>query len=165
MHCCWVARWAHFGRLRGADARDYKSGGRRRRNRSDEGAVDEPAGRVRESSAAAGFACPIAPPMILVVDVPSFGNYDPQSNTLNTPAWEQLTDGERSRFYRLLGPGTSEAAARGEFETGAHHWGPCTRWVIGGRRAVGSSIVTSITRWNSGQTELRLRTGGNVIRR
>jgi len=70
----------------------------------------------------AGFTCPIAPPTILVVDVPSFGNYDPESNTLKTPAWEQLTDGERGRFYRLLGPGTSEAAARAEFETGAHHW-------------------------------------------
>lgn len=70
----------------------------------------------------AGFACPIAPPTILVVDVPSLGDYDPQSNTLKTPAWEQLTDGERGLFYRLLGPGTTEAAARGEFETGAHHW-------------------------------------------
>lgn len=70
----------------------------------------------------AGFACSIAPPTIAVVDVPSFGSYDPQSNTLKTPAWEQLTDDERGRFYRLLGPGTSEAAARGEFETGAHHW-------------------------------------------
>ena len=70
----------------------------------------------------AGFPCPIPPPTILVVNVPSFGNYDPQSNTLETPAWEQLTDDERGRFYRLLGPGTTEAAARGEFETGAHHW-------------------------------------------
>lgn len=70
----------------------------------------------------AGFVCPIAPPTIVVVDVPSFGNYDPESNTLETPAWEQLTDGERGRFYRILGPGTTEAAARAEFETGAHHW-------------------------------------------
>lgn len=70
----------------------------------------------------AGFACPIAPPTILVIDVPSFGNYDQESNTLQTPAWEQLMDGERDLFYRLHGPRTSEAAAREEFETGVHHW-------------------------------------------
>lgn len=75
-----------------------------------------------KAAADAGFVCPIPPPAISVVEVPSFGNYDPQSNTLKTPAWEQLTDDERGRFYRLLGPGTSEAAARGEFEAGAHHW-------------------------------------------
>ena len=70
----------------------------------------------------AGFTCPIAPPDILVVDVPSFGSYDSQSNTLKTPAWEQMTDDERGRFYQLLGPGASEAAAREEFEAGVHHW-------------------------------------------
>ncbi len=70
----------------------------------------------------AGFTCPIAPPTITVVDVPSFGNYEPQTNTLETPAWEQLTEDERGRFFRLLGPGATEAAAREEFETGAHHW-------------------------------------------
>jgi hypothetical protein len=75
-----------------------------------------------KAAVAAGFRCPIAPPDILVVEVPSFGSYDRQSNQLKTPAWEQLTDDERGRFYRLLGPGTSEAAARAEFETGAHHW-------------------------------------------
>ena len=75
-----------------------------------------------KAAAEAGFVCPIAPPALSLVDVPSFGTYIPQSNTLETPAWEQLTDDERGRFYRLLGPGTSEEAARGEFETGVHHW-------------------------------------------
>ncbi len=75
-----------------------------------------------KATAEAGLVCPIAPPIIRVVDVPSFGSYDRQSNTLETPAWEQLTDGERGRFYRVVGPGATEAAARAEFEIGAHHW-------------------------------------------
>ena len=113
----------------------------------------------------AGFPCPIPPPTILVVNVPSFGNYDPQSNTLETPAWEQLTDDEKGRFYRLLGPGTTEAAARGEFETGAHHWVFVHEMGHWWQACRGSSIVTSTTQWNSEQTELRLRIGRNVIRR
>jgi hypothetical protein len=75
-----------------------------------------------KATADVGFTCPIAPPTISVVDIPSYGNYDPQTNTLETPAWEQLSEAERGRFFRLLGPGTTEAAAREEFETGAHHW-------------------------------------------
>lgn len=70
----------------------------------------------------AGFTCPIAPPKILVVDVPSFGSYDPETNTLKTPSWGQMTDAERGLFYRVLGPGATETAARGEFEEGTHHW-------------------------------------------
>jgi hypothetical protein len=70
----------------------------------------------------AGFACPIAPPKILVEDAPSFGSYDPKTNTLKTSGWNRMTDAERNLFFHLLGPGTTEEAARAEFETGVHHW-------------------------------------------
>jgi hypothetical protein len=70
----------------------------------------------------AGFTCKIAPPAIEVVDVPSFGNYEPETNTLKTGAWEQMPKEERGIFYQLAGPGATEAAVRAEFETDAHHW-------------------------------------------
>ena len=70
----------------------------------------------------AGFTCAIAPPKILVVDVPSFGNYEPETNTLKTPAWELMPREEAGIFYRLAGRGADEAAVRAEFETDAHHW-------------------------------------------
>ncbi len=70
----------------------------------------------------AGFKCSIAPPTIVVVDVPSFGNYEPETNTLKTSAWEQMPKQERGIFYQLAGPGASEEAVRAEFETDAHHW-------------------------------------------
>jgi hypothetical protein len=69
-----------------------------------------------------GFTCPIAPPTIEVVDVPSFGNYEPEINTLKTGAWEQMPKAERGIFYQLAGPGASEEAVRAEFETDAHQW-------------------------------------------
>jgi hypothetical protein len=34
----------------------------------------------------------------------------------------QLPQAEKSMFFRLLGPGTNEKAARTEFEAGVHHW-------------------------------------------
>ncbi len=67
---------------------------------------------------AAGFKCPIAPPTIEVRDVASFGNYDPEHNTLTTAAWDQLSDAEKGIFLR----NRTEAAAREEFEIGVHHW-------------------------------------------
>jgi hypothetical protein len=70
----------------------------------------------------AGFTCPIAPPTILVVDVPAFGDYDRKTNTLKIVAWNQMTAAEKNLFYQFLGPGTNEAAARAEFEEGVHHW-------------------------------------------
>jgi hypothetical protein len=69
-----------------------------------------------------GFKCAIAPPTIVVVDVPSFGNYEPETNTLKTGAWELMPKPERRLFYQLAGPGASEEAVRAEFETDAHHW-------------------------------------------
>jgi hypothetical protein len=70
----------------------------------------------------AGFTCPIAPPKIVVVDVPSFGSYDPETNTLKTSSWTQMTEEERGMFFHFMGPNATEAMARGEFEDGAHHW-------------------------------------------
>jgi hypothetical protein len=75
-----------------------------------------------KATVAAGMSCPIAPPKIVVEDVPSYGQYDPEMNTLKTSAWELLSDEEKSGFFRMLGPGATEDAARKEFEIGAHHW-------------------------------------------
>jgi hypothetical protein len=70
----------------------------------------------------AGFTCKIAPPTIVVEDVPSFGQYNPEKNTLRTSAWEQMPQRERGIFYQLAGPGASEEQVRAEFEVDAHHW-------------------------------------------
>jgi hypothetical protein len=70
----------------------------------------------------AGLPCPIAPPKIVVEDVPSFGQYNSETNTLRTGAWEQMSQREHGIFYQLAGPGASEEAVRAEFETDAHHW-------------------------------------------
>jgi len=70
----------------------------------------------------AGFSCPIKVPTIVVVDVPSFGSYNPETNTLRTSSWTQMTDRERGMFFQFMGPNSTEAMARGEFEDGAHHW-------------------------------------------
>ena len=56
------------------------------------------------------------------MDVPSYGSYDAETNSLRTSAWEQLTDEEKSGFFRMLGPGTTAEMARAEFEIGAHSW-------------------------------------------
>ena len=72
----------------------------------------------------AGFTCPIAPPTILVVDVPSFGNYDPESNTLKAACMGAVNGrvrGGASIDCSGLGQARCEAA-RAEFETGVHHW-------------------------------------------
>ena len=74
------------------------------------------------ATVAAGMSCPIAPPKILVENVPSYGSYDPLTNTLKTGAWEQLTDEQKGRFFRMVEPGTTQEAARAEFEIGANKW-------------------------------------------
>lgn len=71
---------------------------------------------------AAGFECAIQPPRIVVKDVPSFGMYDPETNTLTTPAWSQMPKEQSSIFYMIAGSGATEAAARKEFDIGPHHW-------------------------------------------
>lgn len=75
-----------------------------------------------QSVKAAGFACPIAVPPILVEDVPSFGSYDPETNSLRTSAWSLLKPEERQMFYHFMGPNATEAIAKKEFEDGVHHW-------------------------------------------
>ena len=75
-----------------------------------------------KATVTAGFTCPITPPTIVIEDVPSYGSYDEDTNTLKSSAWELLTDEEKGTFFRLTGPNGTEEAARKEFETGAHHW-------------------------------------------
>src|ERR1700733_4546567 len=70
----------------------------------------------------AGFGCPIAVPPVLVEDVPSFGSYDPETNTLRTSAWSLLKPEESQMFYHFMGPNATEAIAKKEFEDGVHHW-------------------------------------------
>ncbi len=71
---------------------------------------------------AAGFRCPIAPPRIVVEDVPSFGQYNPETNTLRTSDWTLLNPREHALFVQLAGPGADEAKVRGLFEVAAHRW-------------------------------------------
>ena len=71
---------------------------------------------------AAGFTCPIAPPKIVVEDVPSFGQYQPEFNTLRTADWALLNPRGKAYFRQLAGPGTDEAQAHSLFETAAHQW-------------------------------------------
>ncbi len=75
-----------------------------------------------QSAKDAGFNCLIAVPPVLVEDVPSFGNYDPETNTLRTSAWSLLKPEESQMFYRFMGPNATEAIAKKEFEDGVHHW-------------------------------------------
>ncbi len=70
----------------------------------------------------AGFTCPIAVPTVAVEDVPSFGNFEPETNTLRTSAWSLLKPEERQLFYHLVGPNATESIAKKEFEVGVHHW-------------------------------------------
>jgi hypothetical protein len=70
----------------------------------------------------AGYTCKIAPPTVVVMDVPSYGNYDVSTNTVQTPAWELMTEREKALMYQLAGPGATEEAARAEFEMDSHHW-------------------------------------------
>lgn len=76
---------------------------------------------VKETSES-GLSCAIGPPKVVIQDVPSFGRYDPDTNTLTSPAWEQMTAEEQARFYKVAGPNARELEARAEFELGVHHW-------------------------------------------
>jgi hypothetical protein len=96
------------------------------KNRTD---VDETRARMTalrdafaESVKAAGFTCSIAVPPVLVEDVPSFGSYDSETNTLRTSAWSLLKPEESRMFFHFMGPDATEAIARKEFEDGVHHW-------------------------------------------
>ena len=65
----------------------------------------------------AGFTCPIAVPSVLVEDVPSFGSYDPETNTLRTSAWSLLKPDESQMFYHFMGPNATEEIARKSLKT------------------------------------------------
>ena len=71
---------------------------------------------------AAGLKCGVEPPKIVLTDIASFGNYDEDTNTVQNPAWTQLSDDERQVFFRLAGPGSDDLAAQRTFERGVHHW-------------------------------------------
>jgi hypothetical protein len=66
--------------------------------------------------------CPIAPPKIVVHAVPSFGNYNEETNSLITPAWHQLSGPEKALFHSLAGPGADDEAVRKNFDMSTHHW-------------------------------------------
>jgi hypothetical protein len=71
---------------------------------------------------ATGFTCPIAAPKIVVKDVPSFGQYNDEANTLRTSEWTLLRPQEKAFFMQLAGPGADEARAQEVFERAAHGW-------------------------------------------
>lgn len=81
-----------------------------------------------KATTASGLTCAIAPPKLVIEDVPSYGSYDPDTNALRSSLWELLQPKERGIFFRMAaaaqgpGPEPDEAAARREFETGVHHW-------------------------------------------
>jgi hypothetical protein len=70
----------------------------------------------------AGFACPIPVPIISVDDVPSFGNYDNEKNTIRTSDWALLKPQERAFFLQLAGPDATESDGRRVFDRAAHRW-------------------------------------------
>jgi hypothetical protein len=67
-------------------------------------------------------ACTLAPPTIEIKDTPSFGNYVPETNTLEISAWWLLTPERRAFFRELAGKDADEDAARRVFENGTHRW-------------------------------------------
>ena len=71
---------------------------------------------------AAGLACPIALPDIVIDHVPSFGNYDDAANVLHTANWGELSTEEHGLFVRLAGPKADEHAAHAAFEDAVHRW-------------------------------------------
>ncbi len=75
-----------------------------------------------EKIKSAGLVCPLAPPTIVLDDVPSFGSYDDTTNILHTSEWTKLTREEKSLFFTLAGPGADEQAAYAIFEEGTHRW-------------------------------------------
>lgn len=67
-------------------------------------------------------ACALAPPTIKIKNVPSYGNYVPETNTLETSAWWLLDPERRAFFLQLAGKDADENAARRVFENGTHRW-------------------------------------------
>ena len=69
-----------------------------------------------------GLQCAIAPPRILVEDVPSYGQYDDSSNTLRTSDWNLLNPHEKGFAHAIAPPGSDEATVRATFQDVAHRW-------------------------------------------
>lgn len=70
----------------------------------------------------AGFTCPNPAPTIVVEDVPSFGQYDEETNILRTSDWSVLNPEEHAAFLRLAGPNATETDAHALFDLAAHRW-------------------------------------------
>jgi len=113
----------------------------------------------------AGFTCKIAPPAVVVMDVPSYGNYDVETNTVQTAGWELMSERERGLFYQIVGPGATEEQARAEFETAAHHWIFVHELGHWWQACRGFRMMGGITRRSMERTGLRRRIGGSGIRR
>ena len=69
----------------------------------------------------AGFSCSLPVPAIVVEDVPSFGQYRPETNVVRTSDWSLLTAQEKAMFVQLAGPGRNESDAHHLFDV-AHQW-------------------------------------------
>jgi hypothetical protein len=83
-----------------------------------QGLLDDYVKRIHD----AGLSCPIATPTLVIHSIKSWGNYNSESNTITTPAWEQLGPDEAGFFKMLSGPGADDAAAHKTFEAAAHRW-------------------------------------------
>lgn len=79
-----------------------------------------------KATAVSGLPCSVTPPKLIIEDVPSYGSYDPDTNSLRSSLWELLQPEEREIFFRMAAQSTgaapNETTARREFETGVHHW-------------------------------------------
>jgi hypothetical protein len=69
----------------------------------------------------AGFTCSLPVPAIVVEDVPSFGQYRPETNVVRTSDWNLLSPQEKAMFVQLAGPGKNEIDAHNLFDV-AHQW-------------------------------------------
>ena len=69
-----------------------------------------------------GPACTLSTPGIEITDVPSFGNYDPQTNTLRISAWGLLSADQKKLFFHLAGPNADDEAAHRVFDHGTYGW-------------------------------------------
>ena len=69
-----------------------------------------------------GFTCPIAPPVIVIDNVPSFGDYDETTNVLHTANWAELTAEQHGLFLQLAGPEADADSAHAAFEEAVHRW-------------------------------------------
>ena len=76
---------------------------------------------VREAKSA-GSTCTLDAPRIEITDTPSFGNYDPASNTLRVSAWWLLNADQKKLFFHLAGPNADDQAAHRVFDHGTYRW-------------------------------------------